>query len=193
VAYTTATDVVAYADITPVSAADTALLNTFIAAAKDYIDGFCRQTFEASADSTRYFDPTRDASGRKLYLDAPLIAITTVTNGNGVLVTASQYITEPRNQTPYTSLVLKGNAGIAWTYTDTPENAIAIVGRWAHSLTAPDGIVQIAKELVAYYWRQKESTGDLDRAVLVGNNTILPARIPLDIKEKLTHYRRLAI
>jgi hypothetical protein len=194
-AYTDFTALKVYLKIPVATSADDALLTALIARAQAAIDNFCRQTFEAAADSTRYFDPTRDVNGRTLYLDAPLAAITTVTNGNSVVVTSSQYIAEPRNTTPWNSLVLKTNAGIAWTYTGTPENAISILGRWAYSTSAPADIVQATTRLAAYLFRQRDNAVDLDRAVIAGNATILPAQLPRDIETFLFKggYRRLVL
>lgn len=191
--YTTPADVIAYAGIPAPTAADTILLESFIAAAQAYIDGECHQSFEATADSTRYFDPICDVDGRTLYLDAPLIAITSVTNGDGTVIAPSAYVTEPRNMTPWFGLTLRSNSGIAWTYGGALGNSIDIVGKWGYSLTPDANIVQVTKELVAYYWRQKDSTGDADRAVLAGNSTLIPATIPQDITDKLMHYRRIVV
>lgn len=171
---------------------DDALLGTLIAAAQAAIDSYCRQTFEADADSTRYFDPTCDVDGRCLILDAPLCAITSVTNGNGVVVSSSDYVKEPRNSTPWHRLTLKGSATVAWTWTTTPENSIAIAGRWAYSVSAPGDIVQAATRLAAYLYRQKNNSADLDRAVAIGASAmILPSDLPKDMTRLLAPYRRL--
>lgn len=172
-----------------------ALLQHFLDSAQTSVNNFCRQTFEAAADTTRYFNPLRDVSGATLRLNGPLAQITSVTNGNGVLVTSGQYITEPGAGPPWKSLALKSNAGIAWTYSDAPENSIAIVGRWAYSVEAPADIAQATLRMASYLYRQRNNSVDLDRAVLAGNATILPADLPRDIKTLLFQggYRRLVI
>lgn len=189
--YTTNTDLKTYLGIASGVTGDDTLLTTLIARAQAAIDAYCRQTFEASADSTRYFDPTLDAVGRCLYLDTPLCAITSVTNGDGTTVDSSNYVKEPRNGTPWYRLTLKANASVAWTYTDTPENAIAIVGRWAYSTSAPNDIVQACTRLAAWLYRQRDNAFDLDRVVVTGNATFVPANIPADVTRMLAPYRRL--
>jgi hypothetical protein len=190
VAYLTNTILKVYLGIT--ESTDDTLLTTLITAAQAAIDAFCRQTFEAAADTTRYFDPTLDAAGRWLYLDAPLAAITSVTNGDGNTVTSGNYITEPRNVTPYRALVLKGNSTVAWTWTTTPENSIAIVGKWAYSTSAPADVAQACTRLAAYLYRQKNNSGDLDRAMVIGANAmLLPSELPKDVYTLLRPYRRL--
>jgi hypothetical protein len=188
--YTTVAACIAYAGIPEPTYADSELLTAFIAGAQAYIDRTCHQSFEAAADSTRFFDALCDVTGRTLWLDAPLCAVTSITNGDGSLIAPSAYITEPRHETPWYAISLRSNSGISWTYNDAAEDAIVITGRWAYSLTPDAGIVQISKEIVAYYWRQKDSTGDADRAVLAGNSTLIPATIPQDITDKLQSYRR---
>lgn len=171
---------------------DDTLLGQLLSAAQRVVDDFCRQTFEAATDTTRYFDAVCDVNGPDLILDAPLAAITTVTNGDGNTVASTKYVTEPRNSTPWYKLTLKANAGIAWTYTSAPENAISIAGRWAYSTTAPDAIVQTTIRLAAYLYRQRANSSDLDRAIAVGNNAmLLPSELPRDIKTLLASYRRL--
>lgn len=191
-AYTSNTDLKVYLGIAASNTDDDTLLTTLIARAQAMIDAYCRQTFEASQDSTRYFDPTRDVDGRTLYLDAPLCAITSVTNGDGNTVASTQYITEPRNSTPWHKLTLKANSSLAWTHSDTPENSISIVGKWAYSTTAPADVVQACTRLAAYLYRQKDNQGnDLDRPIAMGDGVLLmPPTLPRDVERILAPYRR---
>jgi Phage gp6-like head-tail connector protein len=201
--YVTLADLKAYAGIT--TAGDDALLTQMLAAAQAEIDSYCHQPFEALADTTRYFDPLRDTgqgggygyysygAGRTLYLDYPLCAITSVTNGDGVVIAATNYVTEPRNMTPFFALSLKLTSSVLWTYTSSPENSVAIVGKWAYSVTADANIQQATKRLATWYYRGRDNALDLDRAVIVGNATIAPTRIPMDVMTLLESYKRLVI
>lgn len=171
---------------------DDTLLGYLLGAAQAAIDSYCRQTFEASGDTTRYFDGVEDVRGAVLHLDAPLCQITTVTNGDGNTIASNLYVKEPRNTTPWYALRLKADAGVAWTYTSAPENAISIVGRWAYSTSAPNDIVQVCTRLAGYLYRQRANSSDLDRAVAIGGNAmLLPPELPRDIKTLLAPYRRL--
>lgn len=190
-AYTSAANLKVYLGISETT--DDTLLGTLITAAQAMIDAHCRQTFEASADTTRYFDPTYNVVGRTLFLDAPLAAITSVTNGDGNAIASTLYVTEPRNSTPYRQLTLKANAAVNWTYTGAPENAIAIVGKWAYSTTAPADIAQVTIRLAAYLYRQRDNAGDLDRAIIGASGILLPAALPKDIQTLLRSYVRLVI
>lgn len=172
-----------------------ALLEHCLRAAQTSIDHFCGQTFEAPTDSERFFDPTRHVYGRELMLDAPLCAITSITNGDGQVISSDKYLTVPRGQTPWHTIVLKSDANVVWAYRGTPEEAISIVGRWAYSITPPDDIVQATLRMALYIYRQRDNAIDLDRAVLTANATVLPADLPRDIKTLLFQggYRRTLI
>jgi len=201
VSYATLTQLKEYAGIT--TSGDDALLTRLLASAQAAIDAYCHQSFEALTDTTRYFDPLRDTSGgtygysygagRTLYLDYPLCAITSVTNGDGTVVAPTAYVTEPRNMTPFFALSLKLTSSVLWTYTSSPENSIAIVGKWAYSPLAPADIVQATLRLATWLYRGRDNALDLDRAVIVGNATIAPTRIPMDVMTLLDPYKRLVI
>jgi len=176
------------------SATDEPMLLTLLAAAQRTIDSYCARTFEATADTVRTFDSQRDVDGYTLTVDSDLCAITSIVNGDGTTISNSHYVTEPRNETPYYAIRLKASAGNVWTSTVSgdSENAITVTGKWAYSKTAPSDIAHVCKRLAAYIYRQKDNAGDLDRAVIAGNSTILPAQIPSDIRLMLAPYRRLS-
>lgn len=192
-AYTSATDLKTYLGIT--AASDDTLLGTLIAQAQKAIDSFCRRTFEASADSTRYFDAVADVSPDRLtlYLDEDLCAATTVTNGDSTVVVAGNRVFEPRNRTPYYAIKIKPSSGLVWTYTTDPENAISIAGKWAFSTTAPSDIVQATLRLAAWFYRQRDTSNDtFSSAILTPSGvTILPADMPKDVQAILKQYVRL--
>ena len=175
-------------------ATDDAMLLTLLAAAQRTIDSYCARTFEATADTVRTFDSQRDVDGYTLTVDADLCAITSIVSGDGTTISNSHYVTEPRNETPYYAIRLKASAGKVWTSTvaGDSENAITVTGKWAYSTSAPSDIAHVCKRLAAYIYRQKDNAGDLDRAVIAGNSTILPAQIPSDIRLMLTPYKRLS-
>lgn len=187
-AYADSTALKAYLDIT--GSTKDSLLASLLVRAQAMIDTHCGRTFEAASDTTRYFDAMRDVDGRMLWLRDDLATITSVTNGDGVAVSASDYVTEPRNAGPYYAICLKRGASVAWTYDDSPENAIEVVGKWAYSATAPADITQATVRLAAYLFRQAANNADLDRAVVAGNVTLLPTNLPRDLAMMLEPYVR---
>ena len=173
--------------------ADDALLGQFGAAAQSMVEQHTRRVFEYGTATARAHDAVGDTCRYRqtLYLHDDLCSITSIVNGDGVPVTVGQYVTLPGDLTPYYAIKLLSSSSLAWTYTTDPENAIIVTGKWAYSVTAPPDIVQATTRLAAYLYRQKDNAADLDRAIVAGNATILPATIPADIAKMLEPYRRL--
>ena len=71
-AYTTTAIAKVYLGLT--SAADDTLIGTLIVRAQAMIDSYCHRTFEASADTTKYFDMRADTDEdrRRLYFSEGL-------------------------------------------------------------------------------------------------------------------------
>ena len=187
--YISLADLKLYLGITTTNEDD--LLNDCISAAQKTIETKCGRVFEAAANTTRNFDAVRDVEGYLLHLDADLCAINSITNGDGLVVSSSNYVTEPRNITPYYAIRLKANSSVAWTYSSSPEDAIAVSGKWAYSVTAPDDIAQACKRLAAWLYRQKDSSQDADRAIMSASGAvIMPSALPKDVVDLYKPYIR---
>ncbi len=127
--YCLAADLKTYLNIT--TSTDDTLLQLMLDAATNRIDSFTGRTFQAAADETRYFDPSRDVDGDGiLSLDTDLSYITSVLNGDTQNITTSIY-TNPRNTTPYYEIGIKSSAATYWAYLTDVQNSISITGRWA--------------------------------------------------------------
>lgn len=181
------------------SSDDDALITDILARVQASIDKHCHRTFEASADTTRYRDAVADVGKgsaeerRTLYLDTDLCQITSITNGDSTTVSASAYVTLPVNYSPFYAIRLKTNSSIAWTYSDTPESAIAIVGRHAWSIEAPDDIVHWTLRLAVWAYEQVNNyDGGIDRPMVSADGILrLPMAWPKDVVDGLRGYRRL--
>ncbi len=188
-AYTTPLAVKAYLGID--GASDNALLLTLCSAAQKWIENRCERVFEAAADTTQYCDAIRDVQGPTLWFSNEVCAITSIVNGDGQTITSDKYVTEPRNLVPFYGVTLKSFSGLLWWYTINPENAIAVTGRYAYSITAPDDIAQAATRLVAYMYRQKDSQV-FDTTAEPGMGVItVPQGIPRDVVQMLAPYKRM--
>lgn len=186
-AYTTPALVKAYLGISATT--DDVLLGTLIAGAQAWIERKTGRVFECSVDTTRYLDAIDNVDGDTLLLPWDLCAITSITSG-GIAVASSQYVTQPRHATPWYALRLKTTATSTWTYTTGPEDAIAILGRWAYSLSAPEDIMQACKRLASYLYRQKDaSTYDTIAQPDMGIITV-PQGMPKDVSLLLASYGR---
>ena len=174
---------------------DDPLMESLLTRAQSAIDQHVHRTFEATADSTKYFDAERDTSENYMVLDwtpygLDLCQITTITNGDGTTVASSAYVTNPRNYTPWYGVRFKLNSGLYWTYDQDPENAISITGRWAYSITAPADIVQATIRMAAYMYRQKDSN-TFDVVAIPGAGVMeVPQGMPRDVTMLLRSYER---
>jgi hypothetical protein len=182
-AYTTIEELSEYLGIT--SSEHGALLNDAIQAAQAWIDNYTGRTFAPSADTIRYFDDDC-YDGDTLYLDADLCSITTVTNGDAVLIANTEYTTMPRNVTPWYALKFKDTSTYAW---DGFTGEIAITGKWGYSTTVPAPVKQATLILAAYLYRRKDNLLDGDRTIIASGGTILPQTMPEDAAKLLDGYR----
>ena len=129
--YCNLTDLKLYLNVAASNTTDDTLLYALLDAATARIDSFTGRTFQAPADSTRYYDIYRDTDGYELYFDTDLSHVTSITNGDAVDVTSSLYF-NPRNTTPFYKCGFKESSAYSWTYTTDPQDAITVVGRFAY-------------------------------------------------------------
>ena len=193
-AYASLNELKIYRGMTAANTADDDLLTDIIAAAQSQVESYCGRVFEAAAiASTRYYDAIEDVSDDKLtlYLGTDCASITAVTNGDDTSLTSTDYVTEPRNSTPYHAIKLKNGGSYAWTYDDSPENAIEVKGKWAYSATAPAAIRHATIRLAAYMYAQKDASVFDVTAMPDAGVIQIPQGLPADVKQILEPYRRL--
>lgn len=173
-AYSTIAELKTYLGIT--GDTDDALFSALLDEASSIIDRAGARVYAASVDATRYFDSYADVRGATLYLDRDLAQITSITNGDADVLTASEYVTEPRNDPPYHAIKLLSSSGLSWTQKSTTgnnENAITIVGRWAYAVTAPSIIARLNVRAAAALYKQRENP--IGETVLIdGQNLATP-------------------
>lgn len=126
---------------------DDGLLATLVNAAHQRINDDTRRNFEATADTLHYFDAAQDVDGSELCLDSDLSYITSVVN-DGTTIPATEYVTYPRNSTPWESLTLKSSSSYQWNYTTGPEDAITVTGRWAVMHSKPITTIARASSVI---------------------------------------------
>lgn len=156
------------------------------------IDAICHRTFEATADTVRYFDLRRDVRGRTIFFDEDLVSITTLENDERTIA-STEYVLEPRNFSPKYGLTLRFNASTLWNYgQDGPEDSIKITGRWAYSLEAPATIKQATRRLAGYYFRETDSQVFQTIHPEDKGQVKLPKTEPADVRAILKPYIRPA-
>jgi hypothetical protein len=200
-AYVTIDDFKAYAGHDDYDTDDT-LVPALIARAQGVIDNYCGRTFEGSTSVgttgsdgwvERNFDYSLDVDGYELLFDRDICEIGVVSNGDSdsTAISSDNYVTNPRNDTPYYSIKIKSSTTDSWTYADDPEDAITVSGVWAWSLTAPDPIKQATLRLTNWFYKQRVAELDADRpAVTPHGFTVMPAKIPADVVSIIEPYRK---
>lgn len=176
---------------------DDSLLTTLIAQAQAFLEQVTGRKFEASANTTRTFDAVRDVAEDEdgtatlLILDHDLCGINSITNGDGAVVSASDYVTEPRNDTPYWAIRLKSSSTVGWTHSNGPENAISISGKWAYSTTAPADVQMACRDMAAYLYRRRGIEGTALDTVTVSPSgvTMFPGGLPESVKAVINKYQ----
>ena len=188
--YSTVADVKTYLDVT--GTGDDGLIASMLTAATSAIDTYTGRLFNVQSNTIRYFDSEADVQGLTLHLDHDLCEIDSITNGDGTTVTSAQYVTNPRNDTPYYSIKLKSSYSLWWEDDDNgdSEDAIAISGKWGYSQVPPDDIEKACLRLASFYYRQKDAqVYDITITPELGQLTI-PQGIPADVRMMLNRYRR---
>ena len=71
-------------------------------------------------------------NARTLNMDDDLLVVDTLTNGDAVVIVASDFVLDDANRFPKRRVRLKINSGIAFTYNDDPEQAISVLGTWGY-------------------------------------------------------------
>lgn len=115
-----------------VNTIDDALVETHIVSATDLITGFCNRSFVPYRE-TKLFDARGDRivdHSRTLLVRDDLLAVHTLTNGDGTALVSSKYALS--SGYPKWSVELLPSTGLTWTYTTDWQNAISLVGTWGY-------------------------------------------------------------
>lgn len=81
---------------------------------------------------TQFYDAVGDhVDGRDLQLDGDLLALTALTNGNGVAYDLDDVLLVPYNSSPKDTVRIKAT-GAAFTYSSDPRAALQVTGAWGY-------------------------------------------------------------
>lgn len=183
--------------ITSTDTDDDYFLSDLIWTVKDEIDLYCGRSF-VGVSETRYYNALTDVAeyGKRLMLDRDLQTITTLTNGDGEVLAAADYVLFPTNRPPYNAVVLLSSGSKTFTYNDDPENAISLAGVWGFTANQepPAPIRRAAIRLVVLRYKQRDLPFDT-AGVLAGGQAPgfvpLPSTgLPVDIQATLDRYKR---
>lgn len=187
---------------------DDALLALLLARAQQYIETYTGRRFDAHTEthsfgeadiwvesgyqSNRAWTNTSaiaTIAGRKLRLDDDLLTVTTLTNGDGTVITSGSYILEPQNTTPKRFIRL--HTDYEWEF--DVDTFVTVAGTWGYSSTPPYDIQHACLRLAGYYYRQKDAqVFDVTASPELGIITV-PAGFPKDVKTILDAYRMVLL
>lgn len=156
---------------------DDAVIERLIEAASRAIDIKTSRTFYERTE-TRSFDVP---SGRELRLDDDLLAITTLSNGDGTTIADTEYNLRPANVTPKFAIKLTDITTVRWLSSSAGsyEQVIDVAGTWGYSVTAPEDIKLATKIIVKNAYDKREGQGVEGVAKVTAVGVILaPVGIP---------------
>jgi hypothetical protein len=191
--YTTTAALKSYLRIT--STADDALIASLITRASIMIDNHCGRWFSAKTMTRSYDAVGYHITGRLLLLDADLLTVTTIINGDGMNISPMAVLLRPINWPPYFGISLTQSSGLHWTYLDDPEGAISISGTWGYDAVTPEPVVQAAIRLASWLYRQRDTGAEPVAEPQPDARGVIrpPAHLPVDITQMLMPYIRTRI
>lgn len=147
-----------------------ATLASIISAASRWLDRHCRvpdSAFAQTATATRYYG-IKATRGQVLHLDAPLLSVSSLVNGDGAALTASQYRLEPRNAGHYATIYLLSS--VAWAF--SVDGEISVTGAWGMATRTPDPVREACAMLTSWTFRRylaglQDATANADLGQLV--------------------------
>jgi hypothetical protein len=153
------------------------------------IDQICHRRFYCdTADETRVYDTPKDRIAGVLYLDTDLLSITTLTNGDGSVITSGQYVLEPYNTTPKFAIKIRPTVAVAWRDNggDTL-GAISVQGQFAYSSTPPAAVREACKIWAKNEYKSRfgDNSGGMVQVTAAGV-VITPESIPQAAYMKLS-------
>jgi hypothetical protein len=197
--YCTLAEALAYSRITSTDSADDAVIEDLVEQASRAIDLFMGRQFYASTE-TRYFDTPRE---RRLDLDKPLLAVTTLTNGDSSTIAATEYNLWPKNGIRHWAVVLKQSSSIYWQPSsggDT-EAVISLVGSWgdlnraasdAESVMLTEVTKRATLMTVKDAYHKRFGMGDGGAVTVTAAGVVItPQGLPQDVRDVLAVLRRM--
>jgi hypothetical protein len=181
-----------FARITSTDATDDGVIEDMIEAASRYIDDLTGRQFYASTE-TRLFSIPRGDNYRELWFDKDLLTISTLTNGDAVVIASTQYNLLPRNETPKFALRLKESSSVAWEddSSGNTEFVISVAGTWGYSSSAPDDIKELALEIARNLYKSRfGENAEAVSTITAAGVVVTPKAMPSWGKDVIARYRR---
>lgn len=157
---------------------DDPLISTYITQASQWIDTICGRTFTAANGTMTYDCAEPTVIGRRLYFDQDVLGVYRVVNGDGAVITSSQYRLLPANHSPKYAIELLPSSAITWTYATDWQSALTVAGTLGYCTDAnrPADITLAATKLAAWLYQNRDNAGSTMRYADGSSET--PAEAP---------------
>lgn len=161
-------------------------------------DGDTGHWFYAHQNTRRYDVPR----GRALELDAPLLSVTALTNGDGTNITSDEYRLYPLNGPHYSEIRLTKVSGVQWLMSNDgdDEGVITVRGAWGYvdrTATDPESMAPIVNSrsavlsLALSVYKRRFGVGTDGAATITGAGVVItPRDKPLAYLALVELYRR---
>lgn len=166
--------------------ADIELIEIFLADAEAWLEDRTDRWFEGRLQ-TRYYDEkcVDWNDGGRLLLDADLLTVAELTNGNGLIVPVNSYRLGPLNTSPKWSIRLSAGAG--WVFPQ--EGLIAVTGMWGNMMT-PNATIKRMVKRIAYHIQATRTAGSTVQQLPDGGR-LFEAALPPDVYDWVRNNKRL--
>lgn len=198
-AYASLDEFLAQPDINSSDPVDDVYINDLLDRASREFDGDTGSWYFASTQ-TRYFDLPNT---RRLKLDAPLLSVTTLTNGDGTTIAADQFFGWPYQGPHFTNIELQPVSTIYWQLgtSSSPKRAVSVVGSWGYvdrAATDPESLIVISNTKAAVLalalsvYKKRYGQGAEGIATITGGGVVItPRDKSKDYWQIAMRYRRI--
>jgi hypothetical protein len=170
---------------------DDAVIEDIIEGASRLIDTHTGVTFYGRSGTHYYNTP----SGNTLQIDDDdLLSITTLTNGDGSVISASNYKLLPLNKSPKYEIYLEPGSNLSWK-TDSSGDSVGVIsinGTWGFSATAPHDVRQACLIIALSEYMRRFGENVTATATVTGAGVVLtPQGMPRNAADLLQSYKKL--
>lgn len=154
--------------------ADDILIEECIDRAETHLEEWTGRWFKRRKDTRRYDCPTNGED--TLILDFDMLKTIKVGNGDGTIIPAADMRYLPANLMPKFAIRLVGDS--AWTWSDTPVQAIGVRAYWGFTSEPDHYTIQAAIRLAVFLYKQKDSQVFDTTTFVDGGVIVVPQGIP---------------
>lgn len=137
------------------TSSDDSLLTDALASASRKVEDLAGRSWASGTVTQKYGvgDSLIDEDKRLLYLDGLLTSIATLTNGDGVVITGTNYVLLPRNEALKNAILLTKAGGYLWSFGSSDDGEISVNST---TWTVPENVAEAAYVIAEALYRRGE-------------------------------------